>query len=128
MDNQRQPPDTQPGIPASGPWRGRSRPADIATVKICNPCEDALSESPARDRGAWRDPNHGYEDHEVLRCPWPGGLDTFSRPWRELTAEAAAMGLASTLSICSNTAATNVIKNKKKTAEMRTHVFFFIKI
>ena len=97
MDNQRQHPDVQPGIPASSRWRGRSRPVDPATVKIHEPSEDALSESPARGRGAWRDPNHRYEDHEVLRCPWPGGRNTFFRPWSELTAEAAAMGLADTL-------------------------------
>jgi len=97
MDNQRQHPDMQPGIPASSRWRGRSRPVDAATVKMHEPSEDALSESPARDRGAWRDPNHRYEDHEVLRCPWPGGRNTFSCPWSELTAEAAAMGLADTL-------------------------------
>ena len=114
MDNQGPHLDVQSGIPSSSDWRGRSRPVDLATVEIGEPSEDALSESPARDRGAWRDPQHRYEDHEVLRCPWPGGRNTFSRPWSELTAEAAAMGLADTLSICLSTIGTNRIKRKKK--------------
>jgi len=114
MDNWEQHPDILPGIPASSRWRGRSRPVDVASVEIRDPSEDALSESPARDRGAWRDPNHRYEDHEVFRCPWPGGPNTISRPWSELTAKAAAMGLADTLSMCSNTAGTNLIQKKNQ--------------
>ena len=119
MDNWEQHPDIQPGIPASSRWRGRSRPVDVATVEIRDPSEDALSESPARDRGEWREPNIRYEDHEVLQCPWPGGSNTFSRPWSELTEEAAAMGLADALAMCSNTAGTNLTNLKEKSTEMK---------
>ena len=93
------------------PRRGRARPAkavariDPAHLRKRSPSADRSSSSSAaaaRKKGAWRDKKHVYEDHEVLRCPWPGGKWSLPKPgeegcWRNMEAEAIELGLALTL-------------------------------
>jgi hypothetical protein len=84
-----------PRQPWTNTWRGETRPGSVRLEK--KPISH--SSSSIRRRGAWRDPKHKYEDHEVLRCPWPGGKWTFSPTpdegcWEQVVAEACDIGLA----------------------------------
>jgi len=86
-------------------WRGwpRRGPARIRPEQLRGRSQSAdSSEQAAQRKGKWRDPKHDWEDHEVLRCPWPGGIKTFpERPapgcWQEVVADAMDQGLAQLL-------------------------------
>jgi len=75
--------------------RGRSRPVSPATSP------KHITETHGRDSEShstsWRNKQHRYEDHAVLRCPWPGGRETFGEPerWLKLQSEACNLGLVS---------------------------------
>ena len=93
---------------ANSHWRGRARPGsgpaqiDPAQLRGLSPAashSSAGSAEAAQKKGAWRDKKHKFEDHEVLRCPWPGGRRTFPEPpaegcWAQLEDEALDLGLA----------------------------------
>ena len=90
--------------PPRQPWtdrrRGNTRPETVRLEK--KPISH--SSSSIRRRGAWRDPKHKYEDHQVLRCPWPGGKWTFPEDpdegcWEQVVAEACDLGLAQFLAL-----------------------------
>ena len=94
-------------------WRGWARPGsgpaqiDPAQLRGRSPTashSSASSAEAAQKNGAWRDKKHKFEDHEVLRCPWPGGKWTFPEPpaegcWAQLEDEALDLGLAPALVI-----------------------------
>ena len=80
-------------------WRGYARP-ETARLETVHLDRKSVSRSPdaVREEGAWRDPKHMYEDHQVLRCPWPGGrflYPEFPKPgnWDDLFIEACELGL-----------------------------------
>ena len=75
--------------------RGRSRPVSPATSpKYITETHRRDSESHST---SWRNKQHRYEDHAVLRCPWPGGRETFGEPehWLKVQSEACNLGLVS---------------------------------
>ena len=94
-------------------WRGWARPGsgpaqiDPAQLRGRSPTashSSASSAEVAQKKGAWRDKKHKFEDHEVLRCPWPGGKWTFPNYpaegcWAQLEDEALDLGLALALVI-----------------------------
>jgi len=77
--------------------RGWSRPVSPATSP------EHQTETHRKGSGqrptTWRDKQRRYEDCELLRCPWPGGRETFGEPkeerWLEIQSEARDLGLVS---------------------------------
>ena len=86
---------------SSAEWRGWTRtasPSGLPKSEEEQPC----FKKTARRFGTWRDKLHQYEGHEALRCPWPGGKETFGHfsetgNWFEVLSEARDLGLAALL-------------------------------
>ena len=85
----------QPQLWEANEWRGKPRPgpARISSAQLQEQGQQADSEYAAREQRKWSDPKHEWEDHQILRCPWPGGINTFPS-WQEVVADAAEQGLA----------------------------------
>ena len=88
----------QPQSWEANEWRGKPRPgpARISSAQLQEQGQPADSEYAAREQGKWRDPKHEWEDHQILRCPWPGGIKTFPS-WQDVVADAAEQGLVQLL-------------------------------
>jgi len=75
---------------SSNKWRGKPRPgpARITSAQLQEQGQPAESEQVAREQKKWKDPKHNQDDDRALRCPWPGGPNTFPS-WRDVVSDAA---------------------------------------
>ena len=61
---------------SSNKWRGKPRPR-ITSAQLQPQGQPAESEQVAQEQKKWKDPKHTEDSDRILRCPWPGGPNTF---------------------------------------------------